>query len=161
MEGDKGPATVFKIAEDVRLIGNDFFKNGKLDLALRKYNKSIRYLNEYPIFDKDDKDIDPSLPPKFFKLRISIQLNMTLAYLKLNRFREAIETASKVLEKSDQEGFLKADQAKALYRRALGTSGLKRYDDAIIDLEKAQELSPEDAAIKKELALAKQVKNLI
>ncbi|KAI9291482.1 peptidyl-prolyl cis-trans isomerase D [Neoconidiobolus thromboides FSU 785] len=156
LEGDKDAGTIYKAAEEIRTIGNTFFKESKLDLALRKYKKSIRYLNEYPIFDKDDKEVDPSLPPKYFKLRISIQLNMALAYIKLGQFKDAIDVTSKILDKSEESGFETNDKTKALYRRGLAYSNVKRYEEAVQDLEAALVLSPEDGGIKKELVNAKQ-----
>ncbi|KAI0220275.1 peptidyl-prolyl cis-trans isomerase cpr6 [Massospora cicadina] len=156
MDGEKSPALAFKAAQEIRLIGNKKFKEGDLKLAIRKYDKALRYLNEYPVFDKDDKDVDPSLPPQFAQLRTAIQLNISLCNLKLGKFRESIDFASKVIDKAEDPNFSKEDLSKALYRRAVASSGLKRFEDAQKDLVKALELSPSDSAIKKELSFVVQ-----
>ncbi|KAJ9052271.1 peptidyl-prolyl cis-trans isomerase cpr6 [Entomophthora muscae] len=156
MEEEKSAAVCLKAAQEIRLIGNNKFKEGDLCIAIRKYNKALRYLNEYPVFDKDDKEVDPSIPPQFSQLKVSIYLNLALCNIKLEKFRDAIDFATKVIEKAGEPDFSKENHSKALYRRAVASSGLKRYDDAQKDLSKALELSPSDPAIKKELVIVVQ-----
>ena len=47
------------------------------------------------------------------------------------------------------------DRAKASYRKALALLGLKDDEEAVKNLETAQALAPNDAAISKELGAAK------
>lgn len=54
------------------------------------------------------------------------------------------------------EYLLDADKAKALYRRGSAKVSMKDEEEAVKDLQQALKLNPQDAAIAKEIAIAKQ-----
>lgn len=138
-----------KIANELKDYGNKAFKSGDLNLALDKYQKGLRYLNEDPEPDKDDP---PELPKQLTAVRFTLHSNSALLQNKLKFYEEALKSATMALE---QEGIADSDRAKALYRKGMASQGLKDDDQAIKDLEEALKLAPGDAAITKELSAIK------
>ncbi|ORX57457.1 peptidyl-prolyl cis-trans isomerase D [Hesseltinella vesiculosa] len=145
------PEEILTIASNLKAIGNDYFKKGEYDFAYKKYDKAIRYLNEKPAFDAEDpKD----LPAKFAAIKVPCYLNKAMCALKLNQAKQAIQAATIVLEQD--EALLKpTDLTKAYFRRGLAKAMAKDDEGAIEDLEKASARDTDDAAIKRELQLAK------
>lgn len=140
---------ILKIATELKNMGNDAFKKGDWDLGLQKYQKSIRYLQEYPVpLDNDPKDLWPQLSA----LKISVYSNSALLQNKKKQWTEAIESATKALE---IEGISDKDKAKAYYRRALAKVQKRNEDDALADLTEAAKYAPGDAAIVQEQNLVK------
>ena len=146
----KGPE-VLQIASELKDIGNKAFKAGDINIALDKYQKGIRYLNEYPEAQSDDP---PALSRDLTHLRFTLHSNSALLQIKLKAFQEAQSSASNALE-LDEEVVPRQDRAKASYRKALALLGLKDDEEAVKNLEAAQELAPGDVAITKELTAAK------
>ena len=144
----KGP-NIVKIASDLKNFGNKAFKSGDLDLALDKYQKGLRYLNEYPEVTDDDP---PELSKELTSIRFSLHSNSALLQIKLKQFEAARKSAGNALELSRIPD---ADRAKAYYRQGLANVGLK-YDEAATKYcEKAWGVAPGDAAITKELGIVK------
>lgn len=139
---------VLKIATDCKEFGNKAFKSGDFSLALDKYQKGLRYLNE----DPDLEAAPEGTKAKLDAARYTLNANMALMNLKLELFRDARSAAGSALEVN---GISDAERAKALYRRGLANIKLKDEDDALKDLEQANKLAPTDAAISKELATVK------
>ena len=140
-----------EIATKLKELGNKAFKDGDLDLALEKYQKGLRYLNEYPEALPDDP---PELAKHLTQARFTLHSNSSLLQIKMKAFEEARTSADFALGLDDQE-LSKQDRAKASYRKALALLGLKDDEEAVKSLETAQELAPGDTAITKELGLAK------
>ncbi|CAB4427007.1 unnamed protein product [Rhizophagus irregularis] len=150
--GSLKPEKLLEIAQKVKDIGNDYFKKGDYLNASKKYTKAIRYLNEKTTFEDDDP---PELEKKFYSLKISCYLNKAACSLKLQNWKNAVDDTTIVLEMSP-EYLLDADKAKALYRRGSAKVGMKDEEEAVKDLQQALKLNPQDAAIAKEIAIAKQ-----
>ncbi|CAG8461826.1 7598_t:CDS:2 [Funneliformis mosseae] len=153
-EDELGPLTAEKlteIAQTVKNIGNDYFKKGDQINASKKYAKAIRYLNEKPVFEEDEKDLEKI----FYSLRITCYLNKAACALKLRDWKAAFEDTTIVLKMSP-EHLSEKDKAKALYRRGSAEAGMNEEEAAIKDLQKALDFNPQDAAIMKELAIVKQ-----
>ena len=139
----KGPQ-ILEIATKLKEYGNKAFKSGDLNLALDKYQKGLRYLNEYPEgTSADPKDLSTELT----KIRFALHSNSSLLQIKLKSFADAKKSADDALEIDKGEVVLNPDRAKALYRKALALLGLKDDEEAVKNLEKALELAPGDAAI--------------
>lgn len=135
---------ILSIATELKNLGNDAFKKGDLNLGLKKYQKAIRYLQEYPV----PLDTDPSdLWPQLNTLKISLYANSALLQNKLSLFTEAADSATKALE---IEGISDKDKAKAYFRRAQAKIGKRSEDEALKDLNEAARFAPGDAAITKE-----------
>ena len=140
---------IFKIASELKEFGNKAFKAGNLNLALDKYQKGLRYLNEYPESLPEDP---PELAKDLTHLRFTLHSNSALLQIKLKSFEQAQSSADNALELKDVPN---QDRAKASYRKALALLGLKDDDEAVKSLETAQKLAPGDMAIRKELSAAK------
>ena len=144
----KGPQVV-KIANELKEYGNKAFKGGDMNLGLEKYQKGIRYLNQYPTVSDDDP---PELAGQLKSIRFTLHSNSALLQNKLKAYDDAKQSATKAI---DIVEIPETDKAKAYYRRAIAKVGMKDEDEAVKDLETASKLAPGDAAITKELAAVK------
>lgn len=142
-------ARVLKIASDCKGFGNTAFKQANWALALEKYNKALRYINEDPDLDNAPAGTKESLA----QLRISINTNAALMHLKLGSWSDARNSATSAL---DVAGITPAEQAKALFRRGQALLKLKDEDGALADLSAAHKLAPADGAVLKELTAVKE-----
>ena len=148
-DGDfKGPE-IIKIATELKDFGNKAFKGGDVILGLGKYQKGIRYLNEYPAASDEDP---PETIKQLTSIRFALHSNSALLHNKLKAFEEAKQSASHALQ---LEGISDADRGKAYYRRALANEGLKDDEEAMNDLQSASKLSPNVPDIANELAKVK------
>lgn len=141
-------AEIVKIATDLKNFGNTAFKKGDLSLALDKYQKGIRYLNEDPDLSNEPPETKKSMDA----LRFTLNSNSALMSNKQKAYDDGLRYASAALDVSDVS---ETDKAKALFRRAIAEVGLKDEDGALKDLEEASKLQPGDAAIVKELTQVK------
>ncbi|KAF9967192.1 Peptidyl-prolyl cis-trans isomerase D [Mortierella alpina] len=146
-EGPKEDKDLVVIAQDLKNLGNSFFKAGDYAKAQRKYQKAIRYLSEKPVFDADDA---PELVKEFYAVKIPCYLNRGFCALKLDRPQMTIKDMTVVLEMEPQYLSV-ADRTKAYFRR--GSAYLKTNDleSAKADLEQAKKLSPKDPGVLREL----------
>ncbi|QUC23304.1 uncharacterized protein UV8b_07545 [Ustilaginoidea virens] len=140
--------TILGIATDCKDFGNKAFKAGNLQVAVAKYEKGLRYLNEDPDLDNEPATTKQTLDA----LRFSLSNNAALLSVKLEAWDDAIRHATSALGVS---GASDADRAKALYRRGVAYSRSKDEENALDDLERAHELAPSDGMVAKELAAAK------
>ncbi|KAL0579196.1 peptidyl-prolyl cis-trans isomerase cpr6 [Marasmius crinis-equi] len=148
------PEIAYEIASTIREMGNKFFKEGKIDLALAKWQKSIRYLDVHYAVPEDSPE---ELKKSYNALLAAVLLNCALAGIRTQppNSETTIKFASRALR---MEQLSNADKAKALYRRALAHQLRKDDDEAEKDLTEASKLVPEDQAIAGELAKVKQRK---
>ncbi|KAK2733767.1 peptidyl-prolyl cis-trans isomerase cpr6 [Onygenales sp. PD_40] len=142
----------YKIAADLKEFGNKAFKSGNSQLGLEKYQKGLRYLNEYP--ETSDSD-PPELASQLATLRFTLHSNSALLANKLKRFDDGRSWAGFALETAAAANAKDADKAKAYYRRAVALVGLKDEEQALKDLDSAAKLAPGDAAIANEMARVK------
>ncbi|KAE8152214.1 peptidyl-prolyl cis-trans isomerase D [Aspergillus avenaceus] len=142
----------YKIAGELKNYGNTAFKSGNIALGLEKYQKGLRYLNEFPAPDDNDpKELDGQMKA----LRFTLHSNSSLLANKLAQFKNAQIWATYALETAAAANAKDADKAKAHYRRAVASSGLKEEDEALKDLQEADKLAPGDAGITNEIARVK------
>lgn len=146
--GENTAAQVLKIANDLKGYGNTAFKAGDLELALEKYQKGLRYLNEEPSLDGEPPETKASMEA----VRVALNSNSALLSNKLKVYDDALRFATSAL---DVGSIADADKAKALFRRSIAHLGLKDDEDALKDLQEASKLAPNDAAIVKELTQVK------
>lgn len=144
----------YNIASEVKDFGNKAFKGGDLDLGLEKYQKALRYLNEYPTPLENDP---AELGTQMSTLRFTLHSNSALLANKLRRFKDGETWAGYALETAAAANAKDADKAKAYYRRAIALAGLKEEEAALKDLGEALKLAPGDAAITGEVARVKKI----
>lgn len=144
-------AEILKIASELKELGNQAFKAGKIQLGIDKYQKGLRYLNEDPDLSSESETVQK----EFAQLRYTLNSNTALLALKTKDYAEAQRSATFALE---VKGITDVEKAKALYRRGMAGVALRDEEKATGDLEAAQELAPGDAAIAKELAAMKRAK---
>ncbi|KAM5430902.1 Peptidyl-prolyl cis-trans isomerase D [Microsporum canis] len=142
----------FKIASELKEFGNTAFKAGDAQLGLEKYQKGLRYLNEYPEPAENDP---PELAAQMLTLRFALHSNSALLANKLKRFNDGKTWAGYALDQASYAKAKDADRAKAHYRRAIALAGLKEEDEALKDLEAAAKLAPNDAGITAEITRVK------
>jgi len=147
-DGLSGPET-YRIASEIKDYGNKAFKAGDLDLGVEKYQKAIRYINEYTVTSDDDpKELQDQLQ----SLRFTLLTNSALLQNKQGNFRDAEENAAKALA---VEELKEVDKVKAYFNRGVALKALKDDTAALENLEKAHSLAPGDAAVLRELEATK------
>ncbi|KAJ6552228.1 peptidyl-prolyl cis-trans isomerase [Mycena vulgaris] len=141
------PAVALRIATELRALATTLYKDGKVQPALDKYQKSIRYLDVHALLPEDAADLQTA----YDALLAPLLLNSALLAVRAQPPSPtiAVQAASRALNTLKLSP---ADQAKALYRRALAHALLKDEDAAEKDLTDALVLAPADAAIAAELA---------
>jgi peptidyl-prolyl isomerase D len=141
---------ILAIASDCKDFGNKAFKAGDFEVALDKYQKGLRYLNEDP-----DVESEPAETlDKLRALRITLNSNSALMNIKLEAWDDVVKSASGAI---DIPGIEDKDLAKALYRRGFAYVRLKDEDSALKDLGNAHKLAPDDSAVNNELDAVKKV----
>lgn len=132
--------TVIKIASECKGYGNTAFKAGNLEVALEKYEKGLRYLNEDPDLDEEP----PTTKPEMDALRFSLHNNAAMVNLKLKSWDDAERHAGAAL---DVAGVKPEDLAKAYFRKGSAQVQLKDDEGALKSFEEAFKLKPSDPAI--------------
>ncbi|XP_054941758.1 peptidyl-prolyl cis-trans isomerase D isoform X2 [Physeter macrocephalus] len=122
---------ILLITEDLKNIGNTFFKSQNWEMAIKKYTKVLRYV------EASKAATENAGGAKLQPVALSCLLNIGACKLKLSDWQGAVDSCLEALE-------IDPANTKALYRRAQGWQGLKEYDQALADLKKAQEIAPED-----------------
>ena len=152
---DQGPdlkgMEYFQIASEIKDMGNKAFKAGDNELGIEKYQKALRYLNEYP--ETNDSD-PPELGGQMIQLKFTLHSNSALLANKSQRYQEAQKWAGFALEAAPPDA-KDLDKGKAYYRRALARIGLQDDEGALEDLEQAAKLAPGDPGITNEKAKVK------
>jgi len=142
----KDKAAVSEAARVIKESGNHWFKQQDYSKAKRKYNKAIKYLEEYANqVDEVTEEVEEELGKA---LTLPILLNIAMVSLKLEDWDEVIENCNNVLDQDEAN-------VKAYFRRGQANRGLKDLDGAKADLSKALELAPTDKGIQRELAAVK------
>lgn len=145
-------AQVLEIAAACKDFGNKAFKGGDAAVALDKYQKGLRYLNEEPeVTEAEEKESDGKVTKQALDaLRFSLNSNSALMNIKLEAWDDAERSASAALAVSAAAAS-DADRAKALFRRGFALVRLRDEDEAVVALEQARKLAPNDAAVAREL----------
>lgn len=144
-------AEYLKIATDLKDYGNKAFKAGDIETGIEKYQKALRYLNEYPeASDSDPKELEGQMK----QLRYTLHNNSALLANKAKRYDDAEKWASFAIDAVPPET-KDVDKAKAYHRRGTARVALKDEEAGLKDLETAAKLAPGDAGIAKELAAVK------
>lgn len=134
-------------AEIFKTKGTDFFKAGKLKIALRYYKKLVDYLKN------EDNWTGPE-GPKRSALLLAGYLNKALCHLKLKEDMEALDSCDEAL-KFDPKN------EKGLFRRGTANLNLQNFDEALKDFKAVLEVDPENKAAKNQIAItSRKIKQL-
>jgi tetratricopeptide (TPR) repeat protein len=113
----------------------ELFKDGNYKFAAARYTKALTHCAKFVDLSPDDaKEVND--------LKVTLNLNLALAYTKLENLDQALRVTNEALGLTD-------DSAKAFYRRAAIYFEKKRWDDAKKDVGKAKKLAEGDKAILK------------
>eukprot|EP01129_Flabellula_baltica_P005219 TRINITY_DN1872_c0_g1_i2.p1 TRINITY_DN1872_c0_g1~~TRINITY_DN1872_c0_g1_i2.p1 ORF type:complete len:287 (-),score=93.45 TRINITY_DN1872_c0_g1_i2:9-869(-) len=132
---------VISIAENIRQLGNDYFKNQDFETAVVKYSKAIRYLEYY---SGPDEDLSTSTQA------LLCRSNRAMCYLKLNKEEEAIKDCNNVI-------VFEPENEKAHFRKITAYIQLKNYEKALEAAKEATKQCPESASISKQTARIKKL----
>lgn len=136
--------SVYEAASRIKESGTLLFKAGKKQEAFLKYRKCMRYIMEYI----PDQDQEPEWYEKYIDLKKKVYLNLSLVCLQLKNYVKAVDYSSYLLEMDNASS---QEKAKAHFRKGSGLIELKKNNLALVDLEAANKLVPDDAAINREL----------
>lgn len=138
-----------KVAEELRVKGNEFYNSKDYFNAADCYHRALFHVDFEEMswnFELLDQHRDAVLV-----IKVPLCLNAAAVKLKDNEFEAALKLADYVLKEQK-------DNAKAMYRKASALLMLKRYDEGITVIKRANRLSPNDAAI---LGLHAKFKNVM
>jgi len=146
-------------AEAYKEEGNKLYKEGAYKRALGAYHKVFCYVNGLQVPGNErvdgldataavDGSVNRNRLPKesvedLRKLKQSTRLNMAACYLKVGEFQKCVDACTTALTFGES--------SKAHFRRAQAQAELRNFSGAKADLERAQELAPDDRAIQLEM----------
>lgn len=130
--------------DSIKALGNEHFKKQDYKMALRKYRKALHYLDE--CWEKDGIGEEKSASLR--KVKSQIFTNSSACKLKLGDLKGALLDTEFAMRDGD-------DNVKALFRQGQARMALNDIDAAVESFKRALELEPNDAGIKRELAIAK------
>eukprot|EP01098_Paradermamoeba_levis_P006269 TRINITY_DN2607_c0_g1_i4.p1 TRINITY_DN2607_c0_g1~~TRINITY_DN2607_c0_g1_i4.p1 ORF type:complete len:380 (-),score=142.07 TRINITY_DN2607_c0_g1_i4:38-1129(-) len=140
-----------KAGEFLKNLGNQFFSKQQFDLALKKYQKAIRYLSS----DSQESPIswEGNQQAKVDELKLASYLNSAASNLKLNQNLQAVANCDKALQ-------LSPSNVKGLFRRGTAQINLKEFDGAKRDLIEVLKLEPNNKDARLELERVKKAEDL-
>ncbi|KAL9179094.1 hypothetical protein ACHAXT_000136 [Thalassiosira profunda] len=114
---------------------NELFADGNYRHAAARYAKALTHATKF-------FDLSPEEAEEVKEVKLSLHLNLALAYLKLEKLDNAHRCCNDALA-------LDESNVKALYRRATVLYQTRKFDEATKDLDEAEKLAPDDKAVKK------------
>jgi len=115
-------------ADRKRQMGNEWFKKGDYDRAIRRYDAATDSLSSDHSFTAEEKT-------QAIEKRLPCLLNTAQCLIKKKEYSGAINKSSDALEMSP-------DNVKGLYRRAFASAQLKKWREAQSDLVRLLKLDP-------------------
>ncbi|EFN87500.1 FK506-binding protein 59 isoform X2 [Harpegnathos saltator] len=115
----------------------NYFKSSKISLAIKVYQKVLKYLSV-------EADFEGDLKPEKNNLELTTHLNLALCYLKTDEHLLVKESCDKALE-------LDSQNEKALFRRGLAHIGLASPEIAVKDFQEVVKIEPKNTAASKQI----------
>lgn len=141
-DGDEDHDTrKLKKADRMRLVvknkdeGNELFKGGNIRPAAARYHKSLTHIAKF-------FDLSPEDQVEVNALKLSLFLNLSQCYIKLENWDNALKNIEDALA-------IDPNNSKALFRRATVWEAKKDYEKSLKDFKRAEELTPQDKLIGK------------
>lgn len=113
--------------------GNDFYKQKRYNMALKRYKKALDCIRYDSAFDDDQKNISK-------EVKLSCYLNQAAVSMQLRDWKAVLEATNEALK-------LEKDNVKGLYRRGVANTELDNWEEASNDLKRALELVPQDKQV--------------
>jgi tetratricopeptide (TPR) repeat protein len=130
-----------QVAEKEKNLGNECFKKGENQKALKHYHQALLNLNGLVGLSNDEtKQVN--------NLKVLVNNNMAAVYIKNGNLPKALNASNIVLQ-------IEPKNVKALFRRGKAYLDEGNLDRAEADLMEAEKLDPEDKGIKKEIQVLK------
>jgi len=114
---------------------NELFKDGNYKFAAARYTKALGHCGKFVDLSPDDEE-------EVQTMKVTLNLNLALAYTKLQNWDQALRVCNDALA-------LDANNTKALYRRGAVYYEKRKFDEAKADVKKAMKNNSEDKALKK------------
>ncbi|KMZ59262.1 Peptidyl-prolyl cis-trans isomerase B [Zostera marina] len=130
--------------ESAKTYGNECYKKQDLKMAIRKYRKALRYLD----ICWDMTQIDEEKSGFLRMTKSQILSNSSACKLKMGDLEGALIDSDFAMRE-------KETNPKAYFRQGQAHMALNDVDSALLSFTKALELEPNDAGIKRELAIAR------
>jgi tetratricopeptide (TPR) repeat protein len=111
----------------------ELFKDGNWKFAAARYTKALTHCAKFV-------DLSPQDTEEVNELKVTLNLNLALAYTKMSNLNQALRCTNEALN-------LTYTNPKAFYRRASIYYEKKKWDDAKADIVKAKEIGGDDKAI--------------
>ena len=108
---------------------NELFSDGNFKFAAARYTKALSHCAKFVDLNPDDLE-------EVTAVKLSLNLNLALAYCKLENYDQALRVCNEAI-------VLDPNSAKALYRRASVFYEKKRWSAAMADVTSALKGSPE------------------
>jgi len=149
--GQMTPDERVAMVDSFNKAGNDFFKAGDLEKAVKSYNKALEYVRYVsaakPLGEAEEAPAEEEAESKaqLTAAKIRCGNNLAVALVRLERLSQAEDMCDMVL-KMDQSN------VKSLYQKGKLVARRRDYEDAKIFFEKADAIEPGNNAIERELA---------
>lgn len=124
-----------EIVQKNKAEANELFSHKNFRHAAARYVKALSHCAKF-------FDLTPDQDEEVKAVKLSLNLNLALAYVKLENFPNALRAANEALA-------IDENSTKALFRRSSIYYEQKKFDEAKKDISKALKAAPEDAACKK------------
>ena len=124
-----------EIVQKNKAEANELFSHKNYRHAAARYVKALSHCAKF-------FDLTPDQDEEVKAVKLSLNLNLALAYVKLENFPNALRAANEALA-------IDENSTKALFRRSSIYYEQKKFDEAKKDISKALKAAPEDTACKK------------
>jgi len=132
--------SIQKDLEEFKKSGNEEYKAGNHLKAIEKFTNGIELF-----LSKCDQENMQFVPKELLQIVTQLYTNRAICNHVLNRHLDVVDDAAFVINKLDPKN------AKAYYRRGVAMNKLGDCENALIDLQKAADLDPNNPLIKEEL----------
>lgn len=150
--GPSPPEERLREAAELKERGNAFFKAGEFRKAAQQYRRVFAYVDGLVAAGSDMQQyatpgnvLSKELGERVLETKATTWKNLANVYLRTDEPARALECADKALALVEKD-------AKAHLRRGQALLRLKRWDKAKTALLRADELQPNDAVVRAELA---------
>lgn len=147
------PEISYKVICIIKESATLLFRARKLNEALMKYRKALRYCNE--LIPDESKE---EMFKLFQEIKKTLFLNLSLVSLQLGKYNECIDYCGFLLQMTDVK-LTDVQASKTFYRLGKAYVGLKKYETALETLRKGLIVSPNDVTVQKELDTVEKLVN--